>query len=650
MRVFVASSAPLSPAVDAATSRQTVSPVSVDRARSSDAWTFTRIALAIWLAGMALLFVRVAGGLAMVWWIARRAQPMTDPDWIAALERSRRQLLIDSPVRLLRSERGAMPFTCGLVHPVVVLPATADSWSASRREAVLLHELAHVQRRDLFTNLVAQAACAFYWFHPLVWTAARRLRAESERACDDLVLHAGTRASEYADHLLEIVRAAGRSRTPAVALAMAKRSDFEGRVIAILEPGVKRQGLSALKVAFLTLFFALSAIPLAAVGMASPEAGPLDESQSSSLGGALVDEPLEDQGERDLPQAAPTKDSAASDADLEPTTDESAAEETPIDPRLAQQTSNALVALAATLTDANAEVRLAAAQALGELDDPRAIEALSQALRTDADPRVRETAAWALGEIESPTAVPALIAALRAEKVATVRDRIVRALGEIEDARAVDAIGDALRDESVAVRRTAIWALGEIESADAVPALMPFLKDDDVEVRKQAAWALGEIESPNAVDALSAAIRDADVNVREMVVWALGEIESGRAAPALAAAMKDEQPVVRRKAAWALGEIDDLRSAPPALIEALRDSDREVRETAAHAVGELGDVAAVPGLIVLARDPDLKLRRTAVWALAEIGGPEAIEAIVGLLKDEDPEIRKMAAEALGKNR
>src|SRR5262249_51927653 len=135
---------------------------------------------------------------------------------------------------LFLSNRLPMPFACGIFRSAIVLPAEASDWTAQRRQAVLCHELAHLRRRDLVINVLAQCALAVYWFHPLMWVAVRRLRIESERACDDLVLGIGTRASEYADHLLEIVRAVPRSAVPVAVLPLADRGEFEGRVLAIL--------------------------------------------------------------------------------------------------------------------------------------------------------------------------------------------------------------------------------------------------------------------------------------------------------------------------------------------------------------------------------------------------------------------------------
>jgi len=130
----------------------------------------------------------------------------------------------------------------------VIMPTDADGWSESRLRIVLLHELAHVKRRDCLTHMLGQAACAFHWFNPLAWLAVKRARTERERACDDLVLARGTRGSDYADQLLEMARVLRGDRFPALlggaSLAMAHRSQLEGRLIAILDPRVPRSGLT----------------------------------------------------------------------------------------------------------------------------------------------------------------------------------------------------------------------------------------------------------------------------------------------------------------------------------------------------------------------------------------------------------------------
>src|SRR6185436_10190982 len=110
---------------------------------------------------------------------------------------------------------------------------------------VLLHELAHVRRRDCLWQWIMQLACAIYWFHPLIWIAAKRLQNERERACDDLVIAAGAKASDYAEHLLAIASGLQSNAFAAyAAIAMARRSALEGRLLAILEPGANRRRLT----------------------------------------------------------------------------------------------------------------------------------------------------------------------------------------------------------------------------------------------------------------------------------------------------------------------------------------------------------------------------------------------------------------------
>jgi beta-lactamase regulating signal transducer with metallopeptidase domain len=196
----------------------------------------------VWALGAALLLLRLLAG----WWGARRlaarAEPVADPAWARLLRDLSWMLDVERPVRLLQSRDASMPMTWGTRRPVVLLPAEAEGWAPGRRRVVLLHELAHVARRDCLTQALADLACTVYWFHPLSWHAARRLRAERERACDDRVLAAGARASDYAGHLLEVARAFRPAGVlSAAAIAMARPSQLEGRLLAVLDSARSRR-------------------------------------------------------------------------------------------------------------------------------------------------------------------------------------------------------------------------------------------------------------------------------------------------------------------------------------------------------------------------------------------------------------------------
>ncbi|MGH7403848.1 MAG: M56 family metallopeptidase, partial [Candidatus Rokuibacteriota bacterium] len=160
------------------------------------------ILVSLWLIGAAAILVRLGVGMVTLWRYSRRARPAAGPSWETAHEWAGNRLLLDAPVRLLVSEEVTMPLAAGVIRPVVLMPEEAERWPDERRRAVLLHEMAHIKRRDVLPHLMAWVVCAIWWFHPLVWVAARRMRSESEKACDDLVLKVGTRASRYADDLL----------------------------------------------------------------------------------------------------------------------------------------------------------------------------------------------------------------------------------------------------------------------------------------------------------------------------------------------------------------------------------------------------------------------------------------------------------------
>ena len=147
---------------------------------------------------------------------------------------------------------------------MVLLPAAAAYWPEERRRVVLLHELAHVKRRDYLTQVMAQLVCALYWFNPLVWLAARQMCVEREGACDDLVLAGGCKASEYAGHLVEI--AGSFRRVPQMAaIAMARSPQLAGRIAAIVDASRNRRLRSPAALAILALIGSI-AISLGGTG------------------------------------------------------------------------------------------------------------------------------------------------------------------------------------------------------------------------------------------------------------------------------------------------------------------------------------------------------------------------------------------------
>jgi TonB family protein len=196
----------------------------------------------LWAAGFGLRMVILANS-------ARRA---------IRLVRSARKL--DSCVRV--SDDAAGPVAWSFGNGAIVLPAESRSWSADEMSAVVRHEAAHVSRHDCQALLIAELACAVYWFHPLVWYAARRMRIEQEHAADDCVLREGVVPADYAMRLVSM--ATGDQREHLLAGA-GVRSLLALRVEAILD-GTRRRTMLNRRMALSSAAAALLvALPLAAM-------------------------------------------------------------------------------------------------------------------------------------------------------------------------------------------------------------------------------------------------------------------------------------------------------------------------------------------------------------------------------------------------
>jgi beta-lactamase regulating signal transducer with metallopeptidase domain/HEAT repeat protein len=558
-----------------------------DEITSSPVLSGLSIVFLVWIAVLLVIAASLGYATLMVHRIVKRARALDSEDWLTPLWEVSDRLALDEPPTLLRSEDAKMPFACGVFRATIVLPAECDTWTLDRRRAVLLHELAHVRRHDLVGHTLGRLACAIYWFHPLVWTAAKQLRSESERACDDLALACGARAADYAEHLLDIVTSVRRDATPSVALAMARRKEFEGRMLAILDPELRHSSPSRKQSASLIGSLALISIVVGAAAPAPRAAKPDDVPfVASSPGVELLNSRQADTkgypDSREIIGGSKTHQKTETVISQNPQTTTST--QTNFEKAFSKVVEQSVHVGMSAASDALAQV-IAQKGKAGQSSDERT-DLLAKILATDTSAELRKIAAWGLSEYASNQV-------------------------------AATALANAL------------------------------LHDRDANVREMAAWSLADGDNHSVgIQALATALRnDANTEVRATAAWALGNVGDRSSADALAAALSDASPEVRKRATWALGQ-SNLNQAPPKLIAMLSDKDPEVREMVAWALYEIEDPASIPALqAALAREPDKELQIAYIRSLAAVG-EKSVDALKGLLESKDPEIRSIAVRAL----
>lgn len=180
-------------------------------------------------------------GTALGWRRARQllvgSVPLAGGSWSRELRAARADLGLDREVELRRSPQEIGPLTLGIRTPVVLLPASSEGWDGERQEVVLKHELAHVARLDVASQLFARVVAAVFWFHPLPWVALRAMRRDREAACDDRVIEGGLLPSRYAQQLLEVARERlAPAPAPVAVVGMARGPELGARVQALLDP------------------------------------------------------------------------------------------------------------------------------------------------------------------------------------------------------------------------------------------------------------------------------------------------------------------------------------------------------------------------------------------------------------------------------
>lgn len=256
--------------------------------------------LTVWGIGATVIFAGLVASLFRLRRLRTRCT-VVEGRWRELTDDLARECGVRRQVAVLQSEEPALLVTCGVFRPAIILPASASAWTEDRAGIVLRHELAHIRRHDAAIQLAGEALRMLHWIDPLAWIASRRLRQESEYACDDAVLRGGVEGTEYATHLLEVARQlSGRPSSWAAAHAIAHPSTLERRIVAMLQPrnraSLNRRGWMAAALGAVAV-----AVPLAAIGVTPQQTSILTDSQEAaavaagaarvstgSEGGALV--------------------------------------------------------------------------------------------------------------------------------------------------------------------------------------------------------------------------------------------------------------------------------------------------------------------------------------------------------------------------
>jgi HEAT repeat protein len=297
--------------------------------------------------------------------------------------------------------------------------------------------------------------------------------------------------------------------------------------------------------------------------------------------------------------------------------------------------------LARTLGDPDADVRAAAAEALGHQASPDAVPPLLGRL-DDASPSVRIQIVGALTRLGDRRAVVPLVGKVQ-DSSSEVREAVARALGDLGDTRASPALVLALRDQNNDVRRDALAALGRLHASDAVDAIAPFALDRNTALRIAALRALGRIASPDALRVLVQSLGTAEDAGGALETNALREalVTSGQAAvaPLHAVLAGSSSPPVATSAAWVLGALH-ATSEGPAIVAAMRRGGLPAA-AALRALTGAGTTNEVPVVLEFVADPSPLVREEALGAAMALLDPHhpdgrAVEPLAAALRDSRP--------------
>jgi HEAT repeat protein/beta-lactamase regulating signal transducer with metallopeptidase domain len=659
------------------------------------------VILLVWMLGALVVLATLVSGHVVLRLLLRGARPVRDGEWHALALEAADRLGLTLPFSLLRADGIIVPVASGLLRPRVLLPEGADAWPLELRRAVLLHELAHVQRHDCLTQAIAQLACALFWFHPGVWWATSRLQVERELACDDRVLAARTRASDYADQLLAMVRSLRSKRLSALgAVAFARPSSLEGRLLAVLDPLRDRRAVGRGVALAAACLAALLVLPFAALepvtagtmkgGFYNKSGEPSDPSQLKPSRVIAVPEPAQPLDQRlawarsdagkagarvwwvgwsfetspslkggllcdsegiSLDQLGRSGAFTMEDVLVGRSQGTANPKRTMADDEQDHRPALMLIRMAAGSPD---RVRIQTAELPADfrgeplywvdaVSEEQAFRWLTGTVEKTQDPLLRSRLVESIGFMgNSALVVPYLTKMFQTSPSEKVRRGAVEGLAlhpSSENAKFLTRA--AYTDPSPSVRRTSVESLGRFQTQEALEALIAIAGEADADhgTRRAAFDALGEKVSEQAPQPAPPAAAQVDPSKSPKPTKAKPEPEPKKLTTPEMKAKSEKTPQKQSEQ-----EPQDEPSQP------MSRGDWEVQRQAIESLGRYPEAQSLPRLRKIAEtSPNEDLRAQAVESIARLGTPNALSLLEEIAwKNTQRRARDMAVECMSR--
>ncbi len=520
----------------------------------------------------------------------------------------RADLHVGKTVRLAMHPHVRSPILLGWLRPRIIVPPDWSQRSIESQRTGLLHELAHVRRRDhLLVPLLEIIRIAFF-FHPLVRWLLARLEHERELLCDETVVRLGIDRRDYARLLLELARSSGHLVWPAVSLPMSRRRTVKGRIYHLLEEDMERWIRPLPTRWAVTLAGCALALSL---GLTSYRVW-AEETEKT--------ETPQKKTEQQPPSGKPA-DSSIKREDL----------------RYGGKNFNEW--RSDMQTELKGSIRVDGLRAFAAFGangfGPEATQAILEMMRgydvtsADGDDGIVVQAGYSAVRKIWASAVPVLTKAVEGNN-RNARLFAIKALQQMPGAARseIPVLLRAMKNEDVDTRMYALEAVRWIDpqAKGYVPALIEALKDESALIRSIAAARLRETSivknAKPAIPALLEALEDKDSDVRFNALLTLNSIGAEKQGVGVVSQwLQDREFRIRTEAYRFLQSLGpDAREAVPALIAVLKAPRDGFTHAAVDTLAKIGPAArdAAPELTKLLRSDDTNLRKSAVKALEQI--------------------------------